>query len=375
MDLVSPQALERIKLAWSRSPLPDFLHWWGGELTAMLPRRLRAWVQRGPDVLWLSVNPTELGARRVRTGAVLATIAADLPAEVQRVTFAKACAGTDPDDRRLLLVVTAQTVLHRRLVLPLAAAADPRKVVGYELDRQTPFKPDQLYYDVKLSKDPAPPGQVVLDLYAAPRAELDPMLERLAVIGAHPDAVDVQRGDGALAGVDLLPPLRRPHRADKRQRVNWLLAAACIVLVVVILAQWLGNRRAALARMQDEVAAMRAQATQSEHLRARLVAAIAASKFLVKRKAGDPPPLQVVDELTRRLPANAWLDALTLDDTGGLDIKGEAAHAAALVDTLGGSGVFAEPRLQGVIQPDPATGKERFELVARVRQNTVRDAH
>jgi hypothetical protein len=31
--------------------------------------------------------------------------------------------------------------------------------------------------------------------------------------------------------------------------------------------------------------------------------------------------------------------------------------------------------LQGVIQPDPATGKERFELVARVRQNEARDAH
>jgi general secretion pathway protein L len=375
MDLVSPQSLERIKLAWSRSPLPGFLRWWGGELVALLPRRLRAWVQRGPDVLWLSVNPTELGATRVRTGAVLATIAADLPADVQRVTFAKACAGTDPDDRRLVMVVTAATVLHRRLLMPLAAAADPRKVVGYELDRQTPFKPDQLYYDVKVSKDSAPAGQVVLDLYAAPRAELDPMLERLAVVGAQPDAIDVQRADGRLAGVDLLPPGRRPRRVDKRQRFNGLLAAACVVLVVVILAQWLGNRRAALARMQDEVAAMRMQATQAEHLRARLVDAMAASRFLVKRKAANPPPLQIVDELTRRLPADAWLDALTLDDSGGLDIKGEAAHAAALVDTLGGVKIFAEPKLQGVIQPDPATGKERFELVARVQQNEARDAH
>jgi general secretion pathway protein L len=375
MDLVSPQSLERMKLAWSRSPLPGFLRWWGGELIALLPPRLRVWVQRGPDVLWLSVNPTELGAMRVRTGAVLATIAADLPADVQRVTFAKACAGTDPDDRRLVMVVTAAAVLHRRLLLPLAAAADPRKVVGYELDRQTPFKPEQLYYDVKVSKDSAPAGQVVLDLYAAPRAELDPMLERLAVIGAQPDAIDVQRADGRLAGVDLLPPGRRPRRVDKRRRLNGWLAAACVVLAVVILAQWLGNRRAALARMQDEVAAMRTQATQSEHLRAQLVTAMSASRFLVKRKAANPPPLQVVDELTQRLPADAWLDALTLDDSGGLDIKGEAAHAAALVDTLGGAKMFAEPRLQGVIQPDPATGKERFELVARVRQNEARDAH
>lgn len=375
MEFISAQQKERLKLAWSRSPLPGFLRWWAGELIRLLPARLRAFVERGPDVLWLSVNSTVLGARRVRTGAVLATIAAELPPDVQRVTFAKACAGTDPDDRRLVLVVTAASVLYRRLVMPLAAAGDPRKVVGYELDRQTPFKPDQLYYDVQVSRDPAPAGQVVLDLYAAPRAELDPMLERLAVIGAHPDAIDVQRADGLLAGVDLLPPERRPQRTDKRRRLNWALAGVCGVLVVVILAQWLGNRRAALAHMQDEVAAMRAQAMQSEQLRAQLVAAVAASRFLVRRKAENPPPLRLLDDLTQRLPPTAWLDAMTLDDSGGLDIKGEAAHAAALVDTLGGSKLFAEPRLQGVIQPDPATGKERFELVARVRRGASSDAH
>jgi general secretion pathway protein L len=216
---------------------------------------------------------------------------------------------------------------------------------------------------------------VALDLYAAPRAELDPMLERLAAIGVHPDCVDVQSGDAALAGVDLLPPARRPRRLDKRQRLNWILAAVCVLLVVLVLAQWLGNRRAALAKMQDEVDAMRAQATQSEQLRAQLTAAVAASQFLVKRKAENPPPLAVLDELTRRMPATAWLDAMTLDDSGGLDIKGEADKAAALVDTLGGSKVLGEPKLQGVIQPDPATRKERFELTARVRQQGPADAH
>jgi general secretion pathway protein L len=375
MATASAQSLERMKLAWSRSPLPGFLRWWGGELAALLPVRLRAWLQRGPDVLWLSMGPAALGVTRARTRAVLATIAADLPVEVQRANFAQACAGIDPDDRRLLLVVASDSVLQRRLVMPVAAAADPRKVVGYELDRQTPFKPDQLHYDVKVSADPAPAGHVALDLYATPRAELDPVLERLAAIGAQPDAIDVQGADGRLADVDLLPPGRRPRRVDKRRRWNWIMAAACVLLVVLVLSQWLDNRRAALTRMQDEVNAMRAQATQSEQLRSQLNAALAASKFLVKRKAGSPPPLAVLDELTRRLPSSAWLDAMTLDDSGGLDIKGEANKAAALVDTLSGSKVVGEPKLRGVIRPDPATGKERFELAARVRQQDSRDAH
>jgi general secretion pathway protein L len=248
-------------------------------------------------------------------------------------------------------------------------------VVGYELDRQTPFKPEQVYYDVRVSADSAPAGQVALDLYAAPRAEIDPLLERFNAIGAHPDAVDVQTPRGTLAGIDLMPPERRPRRIDRRGRANFILGLVCILLAVLVLSQWLANRRAALAEMQDEVQAMRAKATQSEQLRAQLTGALAASKFLVKRKSETPSALAVLDDLTRRLPATAWLDVLTLDDSGGLDIKGEAAKAAALVDTLGSSRLLQEPKLQGVIQPDPATGKERFEMVARVRQQGATDGH
>ena len=118
--------------------------------------------------------------KRARTGDVLAAIPAEAPAEVQRATFKSACAGIDPDDRRLVLVVAGTSVLQRRLLMPLAAAADPRKVVGYELDRQTPFKPDQLYYNVRVSTAAAPAGQVALDLYAAPRAELTQCATELA---------------------------------------------------------------------------------------------------------------------------------------------------------------------------------------------------
>lgn len=375
MAMASAQTLERAKLAWRRSPLPGFLRWWGGELAALLPVRLRAWVQRGPDVLWLGGVSGTATVHRARTGMTLAEIAPGLPVEVQRAEFARACAGIDPDDRRLLLVVPAAQVLYRRLVLPAAAAADPRRVVGYELDRQTPFKPEQVYYDVRVSADAAPAGQVALDLYAAPRAEIDPLLERFNAIGAHPDAVDVQGADGGLAGIDLLPPERRPRRIDRRRRANFMLGLACVLLAVLVLSQWLANRRAALAAMQEEVQAMRARATQSEQLRAQLGGALAASKFLVRRKSENPSALEVLDDLTRRLPDSAWLDILTLDDSGGLDIKGEAAKAAGLVDTLSSSGLLQEPKLQGVIQPDPATGKERFELVARVRQQDGSNGH
>lgn len=375
MAIASTQTIERARLAWRRSPLPGFLHWWGGQLTAMLPARLRGWVERGPDVLWLSATGDSISVYRVRTASTLVRVASELPPEVRRAAITQALAGIDPDDRRLLLVVPAAQVLQRRLVLPAAAAGDPRRVAGYELDRQTPFKAEQVYFDARLGRLAAPAGQVAVELFVVPKAELDPMLERLAAAGVLPDAIDVQDAAGELAGIDLLPAGRRPRRVDRRRRWNGLLAAACLVLLVLILAQWLGNRRAALAGMQAQVSAMRAQAMQSERLRAQLTGAMAASRFLVQRKAARPAPLAVLDDLTTRLPTTASLMALTLDDDGSLELKGEAAKAAALVDVLGRSPLLAEPRLQGAIQPDPATGKERFELAARVRHEGAGNGH
>lgn len=374
MAISVAQTVERTKLAWRRSPVPDFLRWWGGELAALLPVRMREWIRRGRDTLWLAASPRRVTVRSARTGATLANMSAELPLDVQREEFARVCATIDPDDRRLLLVVPADQVLVRRLVMPAAAAADPRRVAGYELDRQTPFTLEQVYYDVQVSAEQPAGGQVALDLYVAPKTGLDPVLEHFAAIGAQPDGVDVQDADGRLAGIDLLPPERRPRRVDRRRRTNWLLGAVCVLLAVLVLLQWLDNRRAALVTMEDQVAALRTKASRSEQLHAQMTGALAASRFLVKRKAENPSALAVLDDLTRRLPASAWLDSLTLDDSGGLDIKGEAEKAAGLIDTLGNSTILREPKLQGVIQPDPATGKERFELVAHVRGEGTSDA-
>jgi general secretion pathway protein L len=341
----------------------------------MLPARSRAWLLRGPDVLLLAARDDAVRVWRANGRIPLCDIPVGMPADAQRAAVARACAGIDPNDRRLVLVVPASQVLHRRLVLPVAAAADPRKVAGYEIDRQTPFKPEQVHYAVRISNAPVAPGHVSMDLYVVPQGVLDPILARLAGLGLAPDAVDVETADGERAGVDLSAGSPRPRRLDRRRRLNRMLAAACLVLAAVVLATWLDNRRAALASMQDEVDAMRPQAIQSAQLRAELVAASGASGFLVKRKLESPSLLALLDDLTRRMPGDAWIDMLTLDSSGGVDLKGEAPKAAALVDRLRASPLLQEPKLQGVIQPDPATGKERFELVARVRAGNASDAH
>ncbi len=369
MNRFSP-GFERARLAWQRSPAPRFFAWWGGELSMLLPVRWRARLLRGPDVLLLSAHVDALRVRRERTGDALAQIVWTLPVEEQRAMFAQACRGIDPADRRLVLLLPPGCALRRRLQLPGAAAADLRRVIGYEIDRQTPFKPEQVDYDVRMLGVAAALGQLAVELVAAPRAQIDPLLERLRGLGIVPDVVDVcvddTPGVGRL-GVNLLPLSSRSRRAHPRRRVNAILAAACVLLAVLAMSQWLANRRAALDAMERQVDTLHAQAEQASSLREELVNAAGASGFLAARKRATPSALSVLQDMTARLPADTWLERFSLDAQGGVDMQGESAKAAGLIDTLRASPLLTEPKLQGVIQPDPATGKERFDLAAQLR--------
>jgi general secretion pathway protein L len=59
---------------------------------------------------------------------------------------------------------------------------------------------------------------------------------------------------------------------------------------------------------------------------------------------------------------------LSIDNTGQVGFQGQSPQAARLVDALKGSTVITDANFQGTIQVDPATGKERFYMVAQLRK-------
>lgn len=357
-------SFDRARRAWRGTPLPRFFAWWGDELRACLPSRWRAWLQRGPQWRLLEMSADSFDVRRSGDAATLARVDTTLAPELQRATLHEACADVDPTDLRLALCLPAGAALRRSLMLPAAARADLRQVLGYEMDRQTPFRVAEVHYDVREGQL-APDGRVAVELVAAPRARIDPLLQRLEVLGVAVDAVDVADGSGRL-GVNLLPPAQRPRHAHPRRRLNLALGVAAVVLLLLAMGQWLGNRRAALDSMQTQVEALRGEAKQVAALRQRLTDSVGAAGFLARRRAQSPAVVDVLDEVTRRLPDGTWLERFTVDGDGRIGLQGQSPQATSLLERMKGSPLIGEPSFQGVIQADPRTGKERFYMVAQL---------
>lgn len=366
--------LDRARRAWRSSPLPRFLAWWGGELAGLLPGSWRAAFGGGAQWFLLQRVGREWQLRRAGESAVRTQWPAGAEPSTGQAALAAAVREVDREDLHLALLLPPAGVLRRRLLLPRAAADTLQQVGAFEMDRQTPFRAEQVYYAIAELDAPAPAGRFFAELVAVPRDTLDPLLADLAAADLRVDAVDVAEGTGRL-GVNLLPPALTPRRSYPRQRLNLALALACIVLLVLALGQWLHNRQAALAAMQAQVDTMQAEAQQVAALRQQLQDNAGAASFLVQRKQHRVTMLALLLDLTRRLPENAWLERLSVDASGQVGFQGQATQAAGLIDALKNSTVLRDPNFQGSIQPDPATGKERYYMVAQLRQPGAAAAH
>jgi general secretion pathway protein L len=110
---------------------------------------------------------------------------------------------------------------------------------------------------------------------------------------------------------------------------------------------------------------MQGDALRVKILRQRLCDSAGAAGFLARKKTETASVLPVLEELTRRLPDDTWLERFTLSATGQLGFQGQSPQAARLIDALKGARAIGDPSFQGTIQTDPTSGKERFYMQAK----------
>lgn len=346
--------------------LRGLLAWWGHALAAWLPARARRVLGFDRGRLLLQAVPDGVALRLHREGevrelGVVPVLASDDPA-IDPLAPVLAPAALDLP-RWLLL--PAGSGLVRRMALPAAAADRLRDVVRFEIDRQTPFAADAVMFDARLLGRRAVDGQLDVELVVAPRERVDAVLAALGPLGARLAGVDVAAADGLPRGVNLLDPAARGRQRDPWHLWNRVLAAVGVLAVAAALWAILQNRRAAAEELERAVDARARPAQQAAMQRQALVDLLEGQAFLDRLRRERPASVDVMDELTRRLPDGTYLEKLGIEQDK-LTLMGLSNQASALVTQLQGSALWHAPALSGAVQPDPATGRDRFTLVADV---------
>lgn len=358
------QSLSRIGVRYAQSPVPRFLRWWGGELRACLPVRWRhrfhvaeraVLLRRDGDAYAVSLQQ---GSALEELGRIPALPAEGLPAALNGLL--------DEDFRevRRILLVPPDAVLRRTLHLPAAALENLAGVIGFELDRQTPFRAEQVHHDSRVLPHAADARQIPVQLGLVTRERMARELADVDGLASTLSAVDSADAAGARAGFNFLPAELRARRAHTFAWLMGGLALATLFFLWLGMSRIIDNRADAIVRLTAEVEAQRDEARAVTRLRDELDAAVAGANFLAVEKLDQPSMLLLLDELTRKLPDDTFIERLSVT-RGELTLAGQSGQAPKLVELLQDSVTFRSPSLSGPIQPDSRTGKDRFNIAAR----------
>jgi general secretion pathway protein L len=357
------RVLDPLRLRWLDSPLPAWLHAGAEALRDLLPATWRRQLVAGPRRLWLQVQGTTLRLEREIDAhrEPLGVIDAD---EVELLGLLQSRLAADGSIQHWLLLEASQ-VLRRVLTLPLAAEARLRDVLAHEIDRQTPFAPEQVCFEARVLDRDTATRQMRAELLVWPKAGLEAALARLGPLAGSLAGVDVRDADGTPLGINLLPRARRHVALDRARQWHLLLAAVFVVALVAAMWQIRANRAAALAGLTARVESSNQEVRQVRALRNQLQTRGDAANFLAEARAARPTMLELLAELTRRVPDDTSLEKLAVSD-GKILLIGQSRQAPALVGLLQDSALIRNPALSGAVQQDPRTRLDRFTLTATV---------
>jgi general secretion pathway protein L len=248
------------------------------------------------------------------------------------------------------------------MLMPAAAVDRLRDVLRFEVERQTPFEAADVLFDALLLGR-RPDGQADIELVVVPKASFDAALDELGVLAGSLAGVDIAGPGGVPLGVNLLPTERRVRISDPWRAWNWALAAVAAAALAAGLWQMLDNRRMAADLLEKQVASRSEAARRVALQRRQLVDAVQGAAFLDRARSGRPTMVEIMDELSRRLPDSTYLEKLAVEDDHVLLI-GLSPEASGLVAKLEGSPLWTSPALTGALQPDPRTRRDRFTLTA-----------
>jgi len=343
-----------------------FFRWWVGELAALLPQGWRsALSDRRPRVIVLVGEGTariHYGRRNdFRDLGTIPFLPEDREAGDQLCPQILASFRTRDAD--IVLRLPRQAALRRMVDLPLAAMENLREVIGFEIDRHTPFKAGEVYFDYGLRAKDTANNRLTVDLVVVTRGPADAAISQLRAWDLDPDRLDVEGSEAT--EVNLLP--LASHRGGAGHR-RWLVAAAaaglCVLAgIAVYLPLHQKQKLAAEARAEMQVAL--AEADQSKELSERVEQFKANGVFVVRQKQQRPSVSEVLSLLTDVLPDDTWVIQLSWIGER-LTVAGYSASSSSLIAALEDAALFSEVRFNSPVTVDQRVGLERFNLSAKV---------
>lgn len=354
----------------------SFWRWWTRELGFLLPEPLKRLINDKQGFLVICPEQGGLALSYHCQGQTeaLALIGRD----GMGIEAFKALQEADPRlaKSHTVLRLSRHEAIHTELSLPAAVKENLLQVVGYELDKYSPFKIGQVYYAIQPLPKANEPGHLAVRLIMAPKAHLDALYEDAKVLGLSPLFADCQGAPNDLDDdsqrYDLLPENYRPKVAKTPRLIYSSLVATWLLLLVAALVLPIWLKAQTVGQLQDRVSAIEKEAKKIKAMQSEMNASVEETQKLIDHKTALPSMVAVFNELSTIINDDTWL-AYAQYSGGHLQIQGESPSASALISVLEASGLFANTKFVSPVTQDNISKLERFQITTDVTKPEVKD--
>ncbi|GAB3114788.1 PilN domain-containing protein [Aestuariicella hydrocarbonica] len=356
--------------------------WWLSQLQQMLPANATTWFHANQPRLLIEFERGQLTCRFQRTVQDKTKDSSSLKADRQiftlntdevtaaqlddiRSKLAEAVSDSRTHGITSVVCLAANQALVKTLRLPLATVDNLRDVLGFEMDRFTPFRSEQVYYDYCITSREPVKQTLTLQLAVIPRATLAPVFAVLDQLNLHPDQVGLRCN--SIEQVEFNFITDRSEKMKKDSRYRWRLAGIAMLLLsaIIVLPLWHLHQLSADLRAEidgvkqealDASALLRIQQTLEQQLR-----------DVITIKNQQVAIVDILRELTSIVPMDTWITRLEFN-RDQLKLHGESGNASKLIEILDNSPLFTDVSFYSPVTSNPRTGKQRFVItVAEVK--------
>jgi general secretion pathway protein L len=343
--------------------LREYYDWWVGQMLAFAPDRLRRSLIDAPQALLVEPDPASGG----QVMLTLSTRRHDQTGRLGRFPLdAEALAptldGFDPNGP-VWLVLPSDLLLEKRLTLPSAAQRDLDRVLGFELDRETPFSADEAWWDHAIEERDRQQGTITVRLSLVPRAAIAPLIAGLQAAGITPSGLEVAAADGTMRQITI--DATRHSGAAWHERSVRLAAIACAALLVLAIAMPFARQVWTKMDLDAQMAALKPKVDEAEKLRRQLDGA-GGSDVLSADRARLGDPMRVLSAATTLLPNDTYLTDFTMSQRR-LTLNGQSVGPAKLIGAFAADPTFKDPAFAAPSTHIEGAKTETFSISAEAR--------
>ena len=349
--------------------LSRFLKWWFSQISALFGAGEGARDRDRGDVVCLRLVDRQLHIGRQRSGRLQPMLELTLDESGRLAGLPEAITQIDPAHTRCRVILPSDKVLARNLELPLAAEENLTEVLGFEMDRQTPFRANEVYFDYKVLKRDNAAQKIHVKLQVAKRALVDPFIAHLRHWELSPVHSQTHNTEDDSLILDFEPGSYKRHSATG---VNLILAVVLLVLIAIAIVLPIHEQQQLSARLETRLDSVRVAAAEAVKVRDLLDDQIKARNVLHEAKNNHPAMVVLLEEITRVMPEDTYLFRFEVREQA-VSLQGSSKSASALISILEQSPYLADARFASPVTREGKNGRERFHISARLLNRGASD--